>query len=86
MPTDNNSGGLMWQDENGNWHPLGEIRDVNMATFSSHETDGSSILYATSLSDSEEITIRGVCHISDEADAMFWAQAEGLDIVKRGDI
>lgn len=84
MPTDNsnNSGGLMWQDENGNWHPLGEIREANMTT----ETDDAPILHATSLSGSEEITIRGVCAISDEADAMFWAQAEGLDIVKRSDI
>lgn len=87
MPTDNsnNSGGLMWQDENGNWHPLGEIQGVDITT-EIDTTDGTPILYATTLSGSSEITIRGTCSISDEADAVLWAQAEGLDIVKRSDI
>lgn len=81
MPTNNsNSGNLMWQDENGNWHPLGKIQDVSMAA----ETNSTSILHVSSLSDSKEITIRGVCAMSEETEAMFWAQAEGLEIVKRG--
>ena len=83
MPTDNdNSYGLMWQDENGEWHLLEGIQDVNTVT----ETDSDSILHATTLSDSKEVTIHcDGCTISEETEAMFWAQAEGLDIVKKED-
>ena len=82
MPTDNsnNSGNLMWRDENGNWHPLGKLQNIEPTS----ESDDAPILHATTLSDSEEVVIHAdMCTIPEEIEAMFWAQAEGLDIVER---
>lgn len=84
MATDNNnnSGSLMWQDKNGNWHSLGEIQDIKTVC----ETNSTPILHATSLCDSEEVIIRSVvCGVSEEEKAAFWAAEEGLEIIKRGE-